>query len=94
MAKKRVDPVSEWSKFKPRKGSVLAKVHSGEPAQVNVEGGTTVIYPGQYLVQDGEVTRNQFVPQREGRPGGYVSTREVRLVVMTAEAFLAEYEPA
>lgn len=97
MAKKRVDaqPVAqEWSKFKPRVGAVLAKVHEGEPKTVNVEGGTAVIYPGQYLVQAGEVEHSQFVPPKDGKPGGTVVTKVPRVVVMSAEAFLAEYEPA
>lgn len=94
MAKKRVEAPPEWSKFKPRKGVVLAKVHDGEPKTVNVEGGTQVIYAGQYLVQAGEVERQRFIPPKDGKPGSTLVTKEPRLVVMAAEAFLAEYEPA
>lgn len=94
MAKKRTEAPSEWLKFKPRKGSVLAKLHEGPPAQVNVEGGTQHIYAGQYLVQVGELERTRTIPPKDGRPGSTEVTREPRLVVMTAEAFLAEFEPA
>lgn len=93
MARKRVEP-SEWSKFVPRKASVLAKVHEGEPVQVNVEGGTEIVYAGQYIVQAGVIERTRFVPPKDGKPGTQIVTREVRLEVMTAERFLAEYEPA
>lgn len=84
----------KWLKFKPLKGSVLARQHKGAPEQVNTEGGTETVYDGQYVVQVGEIEQTQFIPPKDGKPGSTKVTKVPKLEIMDAEDFLGLYEPA
>lgn len=84
----------KWLKFKPRKASVSAYQHRGEPAQVNTEGGTETVYDGQFVVQTGEIERSRIVPPKDGKPGTTLVVKEPKREVMSAEDFLGLYEPA
>ena len=83
-----------FQKFKPRKATVNAYQHSGQPAQVNTEGGTETVYDGQFVVQTGEIEQNQIIPPKDGKPGTTTVVKVPKVEIMDAEDFLGLYEPA
>lgn len=80
--------------YRTRSKPVRATRHAGPPRQVTTAEGAVMVYAGMYVVEVGTVTRTRFVPPAEGRPGGYVSTDEPALGVMSAKDFESQYEPA